>query len=134
MENAPEILGVIIVLAPLAIFLILMIVVRKSLRQHSIKLADLLVETDLPQPASAVDGDDATPTPVKRSASRFILFLSGITTLILSACFTTYYFYMKIYCINCQEGLDLEGFTNVLLALGLGVVPYAVNQVKKISL
>lgn len=143
MENLTEILGVIIVISPLLIFLIIMRILRSSLRSQNIKIADLLVETDqVPPPppntpnADANADNAAAPAdqPVKRSASRFILFLSGITSLILATCMTTYYFYMKIYCISCEGGLDLSEFTNVLLALGIGVVPYSVNQIKKVKL
>ena len=74
------------------------------------------------------------PAPIQRSASRLILFLSGVTSLILGVCITTYYFYMTIYCIDCSSNLDLTEFTNVILALGIGVIPYSVNQVKKLKL
>lgn len=139
MENLSEILGAVIVIAPILIFLIAMLLVRKSLQNHGVNLAELLAEPDaLQQPSTSDSGDDTdsatSSAPVKRSASRLILFLSGVTTLILSVCITTYYFYMKIYCIDCKGGLALDEFANVILALGLGVVPYAVNQVKKFKL
>ena len=137
MENLSEILGVFIVIAPILIFLITMLLVRKSLQNHNVNLAELLAEPDaLPPtaPAAAGDGGGAPAAPVKRSASRLILFLSGVTSLILSVCITTYYFYMKIYCIDCKGGLALDDFTNVILALGIGVIPYSVNQVKKFKL
>jgi flagellar basal body-associated protein FliL len=136
MQNIPEILGVIIVMAPLVIFILTMLVIKNRMKDQSINLADMLVETDVPLPENdKKDGDATTPkAPVKRSASRLILFLSGVTSLILSVCITTYYFYMKIYCINCGTGLDLDDFTNVILALGIGFVPYSINQVKKIRL
>ena len=78
--------------------------------------------------------DGTEPAPPKRSASRFILFITAITTLVITVCFTTYYIYVKVYNINGGSDPDLEGFTNVLLALGIGVIPYSVNQVKKIKL
>lgn len=134
-----EILGMFIVIAPLLIFLVVMYVTVRALKVGNIKIADLLIETDQPPKGetgtseSNAEGEVAKP-PVKRSASRFILFLSGITSLILATCITTYYFYMKIYTIEDGSGLDLADFTNVLLALGIGVIPYSVNQVKKIRL
>jgi len=132
MENLSEYLGVVIVLLPVLIFVITMLVIQKSLKKQQVKLSDLLMETDVS--ATKTDKAEGANAPVKRSASRLILFLSGVTSLILSVCITTYYFYMNIYCINCTHDLDLSDFTNVLLALGIGVVPYSVNQVKKIRL
>ena len=133
MENLSEILGVIIVLLPVLIFVLTMLVIKNRLKDQKVNLADLLAETDVPPPSKDTT-EGAPPQPVKRSASRLILFLSGITSLILAVCITTYYFYMTIYCIDCSSNLDLTDFTNVILALGIGVVPYSVNQVKKIRL
>lgn len=139
MENLSEILGVNIVLLPVFIFIITMLVIKNRLKDQKVFLGDLLAEPDdksQPLAPTAKEGETVVPTPtsVKRSASRLILFLSGITSLILGVCITTYYFYMTIYCIDCSSNLDLTDFTNVILALGIGVVPYSVNQVKKIRL
>lgn len=128
MENVSEILGIIIVLLPVFIFVLTMLVIKKRL----IEKADLT--SYLSEPDDNNEGKNKDATPVKKSASRLILFLSGVTSLILGVCITTYYFYMTIYCIDCSSNLDLTDFTNVILALGIGVVPYAVNQVKKIKL
>jgi flagellar basal body-associated protein FliL len=137
MENLKEILGAIIVIAPLVIFLAVMWMAKRAISKEQIKLGDLLIETDtLPKPDFKKKGDaeeEPTPPIVKRSASRLMLFLSGITSLVLATCITTYYFYMKIYSVG-NGALDLSDFTNVLLALGVGVIPYSVNQVKKIRL
>ncbi len=140
MENVPEWLGVFIVLAPIIIFSLVMLVIRARLRDADVGLADLLAETEVvvanqnnAQEAIAA-GEEAAPPSPKHSTSRLILFLSGITSLILGVCITTFYFYMNIYCISCNTGMDLTDFTNVLLALGIGVVPYAVNQAKKFRL
>lgn len=105
-------------------FILLLIVVRRSFKsaENNVTFQTLLGEPDAKDPKQ------------KKSASRFILFLTSLTTLIITACVTSYYFFMKIYCVDCGTGLELDEFANVLLALGIGVVPYAVNQVKKISL
>ena len=143
MESTPEWLGIVVVLAPLVIFILVMLVIRLRLADQRVSLADLLVETEVAvrdnqkdNAGNAQQADDPNPKPpvVKRSASRLILFLSGVTSLILGVCITMYYFYMNIYCIACQQGLALDDFTNILLALGIGVVPYAVNQVKRVKL
>lgn len=125
-------LGIVIVLLPVIIFLIVVFYLTKKIGEDQFKLIDLLAEPDASPKNPLKEGEpEATP---KRSASRFILFITGITTLVITVCFTTYYFYIKIYQINGGADPDLDGFTNVLLALGIGVVPYTVNQVKKIKL
>jgi F0F1-type ATP synthase assembly protein I len=126
-----EILGALIVIVPLVLFFITARFFKKKIDDDKIKLIDLLAEPDATT-KTPKEGEEAAPP--KRSASRFILFVTGITTLVITVCFTTYYFYIKIYAINGGADPDLEGFTNVLLALGIGVVPYTVNQVKKIKL
>lgn len=139
METIQEWLGIFIVLAPIIIFVLTMLVIKNRLADQKVNLADLLAETEIEiknQPSTlGTTGNQKAAEPVtpssKRSASRFILFLSGVTSLILGVCITTFYFYMNIY---CAVGLDLSGFINVLLVLGIGVVPYTVNQVKKIRL
>ena len=136
-----EILGAFIVIVPLILFFIIVIYFKNKIANDEIKLVDLLAEPDYEAQKEQAerqkkkDGEsgDVKMEP-KRSASRFILFVTGITTLVITVCFTTYYFYIKIYAINGGADPDLEGFTNVLLALGIGVVPYTVNQVKKIKL
>jgi hypothetical protein len=133
MENVSEILGVIIVILPVFIFVLTMLVIKKRLGEQKIDLGGLLSEPD-DQVLNKNGVPVAPPTPGKKSASRLILFLSGVTSLILGVCITSYYFYMTIYCIDCSSNLDLMDFTNVILALGIGVVPYAVNQVKKVKL
>ncbi|MEQ6121594.1 hypothetical protein [Reichenbachiella sp. MALMAid0571] len=142
METIPEWLGIFIVLAPIIIFVLTMLAIKNRLTDQNVNLTDLLAETEVEiknqadAQAARANNEAAPPVPVstKRSASRLILFLSGVTSLVLAVCITTFYFYMNIYCINCAVGLDLSDFTNVLLALGIGVVPYSVNQVKKIRL
>lgn len=143
MEYITEILGFIIVITPLLIFTITMRKIAAGLNQQGVKIDELLAETDVVieehnaqaqgKAQNAKQGSQP-PKTVKRSASRLILFLSGITSLILGVCITSYYFYMNIYSIKGNGELDLSDFTNVLLALGIGVVPYAVNQVKKVRL
>ena len=140
MEYLQGILGAFIVLAPILIFIIVMLVIRARLRDQSVNLADLLAETEAviqnqsKKMESADKGEPAPDRPQKRSASRFILFLSSVTILILAVCITTFYFYMNIYSNRCTMDVDLSNFTTVLLALGIGVVPYSVNQIKKIRL
>ncbi|MEQ8712327.1 MAG: hypothetical protein RIC80_04885 [Cyclobacteriaceae bacterium] len=136
MEHPYEYLGFWIIITPLIIMVVMLVGVTFSMIQQKINLNDLLMEPDvkLPDPKpGATEENDQKESP-KRSTSRFILFLTSVTTLFLALNITSYYFYMKIYAINTSQGLSLDEFANVLLALGIGVVPYAVNQVKKIRL
>lgn len=143
MQNISEILGAIIVMLPVLIFIFVMLKIMARLRDQKVNLAELLSETEVEikkNEAAAnattkkVDAADTETQPTKRSASRLILFLSGVTSLILGVCIVSYYFYMNIYCINCAGDMDLADLVDVMLALGIGVVPYAVNQVKRIRL
>ncbi|RJE72440.1 hypothetical protein [Reichenbachiella sp. MSK19-1] len=155
MENIQEwlgvLLGIVIVLAPLIIFVITIWVIKKYLSDQDVHYTDLLAETEVEikkliiaqeaKKQEAKKNEDTNqetkesepdkPVTTKRSASRLVLFLSGITSLILGVCITSFYFYMNIY---RSIRLDLSDFTYVLLALGIGVVPYSVNQIKKIRL
>lgn len=153
MQTIPEWLSITIIIAPLLLFVIIVLSVHLMLTKQKVKLSDLLAETEVviqqqkiaheqaETQSSTKSTNAAVENPpkdddqhVKRSASRLILFLSGITALALGACITSFYFYMHIYCIACTMDMDLSDFTNVLLALGIGVVPYAFNQLKKVRL
>jgi len=138
MQTIPEWLGIIIILSPLTLFIILAVTVHLILTRQGVKLSNLLAETEVIIKKEDVttenDGETDKEKPLKRSASRLVLFLSGFTAIILASCITSFYFFIYIYCIDCAMDLDLGYFTNILLALGIGVVPYAVNQVKRIRL
>lgn len=149
MQQIPEWLGISIIIAPLGIFIILMVIVHFILTLQGVKLSNLLAETEVvlkheeeealnKEAAKKNEGkkEDEVPkkAPIKRSASRLVLFLSGITALTLATCITSFYFFIHIYCVDCAMELNLADFTNILLALGIGVVPYAVNQVKRVRL
>jgi len=140
MQTIPEWLGILIILSPLTLFIILAVTVHLILTHQGVKLSNLLAETELIINTDQYEEENGSAddvqkkTPIKRSASRLVLFLSGFTAIILASCITSFYFYINIYCIDCAMDLDLADFTNILLALGIGVIPYAVNQVKRIRL
>jgi|GEM_PF-2079289 len=59
------------------------------------------------------------------SVSRIIVFLSGLTTLIVVVCFMSYY----AYCLVTSRVMpSFDALTNLIFGLGLGVVPYGVNR------
>lgn len=143
-----EWLAIIIVLLPIAIFLFAMLIILSRLRHQNIPLADLLRETDVvlknaddraqqaktPKSSGEENSTNDTEPVVKHSSSRLILFISGITSVVLAVCFSSFYFYICIYNPGYAETMKFSAFTQTLLALGIGVVPYAANQLKKVRL
>ncbi|HXU28844.1 MAG TPA: hypothetical protein VN698_16560 [Bacteroidia bacterium] len=61
------------------------------------------------------------------SISRIIAFLSGLTTLIVVVSFMSYYAYCMF--AGFTEMPKFEGLSNLIMGLGLGVLPYSVNRV-----
>lgn len=131
-----------LVLLPVGLSVLFLLLVYGGLKRAGYKLADALSENDAvittvtanaPNPAGQVAADTqqtqtAQTVPGNRSASRLVLFLSGITAIIISVCITTYYLY---YYLCCGKAPEMDGLINVLLTLGIGVIPYAVNKVAK---
>jgi hypothetical protein len=133
-----------LVLLPVVLALLLFLFVYRVLKQGGYSLADALSENDTrvaavaaanaPNPpgqpannAQQVQGAQTAQTvPGNRSASRLVLFLSGITAIVISVCITTYYLYFYLCCGKAPE---LDGLISVLLTLGIGVIPYTVNKV-----
>ncbi|PZF74460.1 hypothetical protein [Taibaiella soli] len=60
------------------------------------------------------------------SSSRLIAFFSSVITLTLATCLSCFFIY---YYISFGKAPDLSGLSAVLIALGLGVVPYASNKI-----
>jgi hypothetical protein len=129
---------------PVIFFTVILVFTIFKLRKDKVALSDLLAEKDVPPPAAAmpvvaapaVAAPGVTPAPAvapaaaatnpPQSVSRFIAFISGLTTISLAVCITT--FYMYEYFSNVTN-IDLAKLSDVLLALGLGVIPYGVNKV-----
>lgn len=88
------------------------------------------VATDSPVAASVPSENTPPPfvgkTIQPQSASRLLAFISGIITLALSSCLSSFWLFRYF---GYGEGPDLNGLTYVLLSLGLGIVPYAVNKI-----
>jgi hypothetical protein len=131
----------VLVLLPVGLALLFFLVVYRVLKRAGYKLADALSENDtvittvaapanaqnpLAQAANDTPQTQSTQTaPGNRSASRLVLFLSGITAIIIAVCITTYYLYYYLY---CGQAPDLDGLISIILTLGIGVIPYAVNK------
>ncbi len=120
-----------LVLLPLGLSVLFFALVYRVLKRAGYKLADALSENDTvtTNVAAASNNNQQTLTvPGNRSASRLVLFLSGITAILIAVCITTYYLY---YYLCCGKAPDMDGLINVILTLGIGVIPYAVNKVTK---
>jgi len=124
---------------PVILFVAALLIVLWITRRSGYRISEAFYENDpeeitVPAP-TATDPNatikktvlDANGQPVyKPSTSRLIAFLSGLTTLIIVVCFISYYAYCMI---RCKDLPAFEELFNVVLALGLGVVPYSVNKV-----
>lgn len=77
--------------------------------------------------ANTVTATPFVPRTIQpKSTSRLIAFISGIVSVGIasSLCSFWMYNYFKGY-----QNIDLTHLSNVLLALGIGVIPYAVNKI-----
>lgn len=136
----------VLVFSPFLIFAITLLIIRKRLKDF--KLADALAESELTRKTiqnpeytaanlQALRDNPAmtallTPTieisgdSYAKSSTRYIAFITSALTWIIVLCLTCFFLYQYI---KTNEAPNLEGFSNVLLALGIGVVPYAFNKV-----
>lgn len=81
------------------------------------------------QPARAAllaeENDPVTP-PQVGSISRLILFIAGHAGVALGTCLTSFVIFFRLN--SNGDTPELTGLIGVILALGIGVVPYAVNR------
>jgi hypothetical protein len=140
-----------LVAAPLLLFIVASIYVLARLRQEGYRISDALKENytvDVAKTSEAftaqldvqkelqMEGIEsarltaAADTPVSQirpqSTSRLIAFLSGMTAIVVSICAVTFFFY--VYLRTGQEP-KFDNLWNVLLALGVGVIPYAFSRI-----
>jgi len=69
---------------------------------------------------------DNSSSSYRASISRYIALISSLMILIIAICTSTFFIYHYIR-TGCPP--DLEGISTVLLALGIGIIPYAANKV-----
>jgi len=74
---------------------------------------------------SVLPGGTATTT-YRPSISRFIALFSGMLTVIVAVCMVSFFLYNYMH-TGCPP--DLSNLSTVLIALGVGVAPYAINKV-----
>lgn len=77
-------------------------------------------------PAAAATPAPTSAVPPRPSISRYIALLSTLLTLVIAVCLTCFYIYHYLR-HGCAP--NLSGFSAILLALGIGVLPYTVNKV-----
>ncbi|WP_338870798.1 hypothetical protein WBJ53_23700 [Spirosoma sp. SC4-14] len=135
---------------PLLLFVVASFYVLSRLRQEGYKLSDALKENytvdvkNTPEAATAkletqknlmAEGANAaeaeavtqTTTEVRpQSTSRLIAFFAGMAAIIVSVSAITFFFYVYL---RTGEQPEFESLWNVVLGLGVGVVPYAFNRI-----
>ena len=143
----------ILILSPIWIFLIALLAIRKKLKDFSLK--DALTEPELPKKTipnpeytalninglatnAAINGMLPTLLPPTievtssdeppKSSSRYIAFITSALTWIIVLCLTCFFIYQYI---KTGKAPEFTGLSSVLLALGIGVVPYAFNKISK---
>ncbi len=130
---------------PAVLFLIALITVIIAIFNGKLKVSDIFAEKSPATLKSFADfrtlGKEensstiqAKPNPVRTTASgdnpptsssRLIAFISSITAIIIGISMATFYFYSYFKYANKP---DIGDLWKALIALGIGVVPYATNQ------
>jgi hypothetical protein len=144
-------------LSPILFFILILIVIFWKLNKDGYQIGDALKEnitievseenpviTEKPKPATdgtpnqmpiagLADTTTNTPPPFvprtiqPKSTSRLIAFISGLVSVGLASCLCSFWFYNHL--IHPDTKLVFTELVNVLLALGIGVIPYAVNKI-----
>lgn len=108
---------------PVIFYLLILIVTTFKLNRDGTRLADLLTEKD---PQVIAEGAAPAASTSSQSVSRYIAFLTGLVSLTIGVCLTTFY----IYCYFRDPGKqpDLTNLTTIVWGLGIGVLPYGFNK------
>lgn len=141
----------ILIFSPILIFLLTLLAIRKKLKGFSLREA--LSETDLPRkiianpeytsekltalannPTTAAILTTLVPPTIEvtasdeypKSSSRYIAFITSALTWVIALSLSCFFMYQYI---KGNKAPELSGLSSVLLALGIGVVPYAFNKV-----
>ncbi len=113
-----------LILSPILILFMACFVIMKSLK-GKIHLADGFKENE----AVTITDTSVTPPITKSilptSSSRILAFMSGTAAIIVAICSVSYVYYMFILTGTVP---DLSKFFDIILSLGIGVVPYGFNR------
>lgn len=67
----------------------------------------------------------------KLSLSKFVLFISGISTVFISITMTSIYCYLLI--TESNQELKIESLIKIYTLLGIGIIPYGIDKWKELS-
>jgi len=142
-----ELMDWLLVFSPILVFALTLLVIGKRLKDFNLK--DALTESDLPKktivnPLFTTENLTAfasnaaaiamiTPTievtsenDPPKSSSRYIAFITSALTWVCALCLTCFFIYQYLH---TNQPPTLSGLSDVLIALGIGVVPYAFNKI-----
>lgn len=141
----------VLIFSPIWLFIIALFLIRKKLKDFSLKEA--LAESELPKKIipnpeytaeklnvlaanTTISGTLAALIPptievtasmeYPKSSSRYIAFITSTLTWIIVLCLSCFFIYQYI---KTNKPPELGGLSSVMLALGIGVVPYAFNKI-----
>jgi hypothetical protein len=111
---------VVLFASPIVLFIIILLISANRLkRDQKFSFSSMLSEKNASgEPLK--DGDNNV-----NSASRYVLFLSGVVAAISAVTMVSYYLYFYLH-TGCAPKFD--NLLQPLLALGIGIVPYSVNK------
>jgi hypothetical protein len=138
----------VLVCAPIALFILSILVING--RTKEFKLQDALTENQYPKITQQnpmytnenLDKVQASPALVQlltptidvsdiskgfpKSSSRYLALISSTLTLIIAACLSSTFIYLYI---SSGKQPEFNNLGDILLALGIGITPYAVNKI-----
>lgn len=116
-----------LVFLPAILFGIFIFYMLAKLNKEKCSLSDMLGE-NIPVDAAVANAVPQQPpaTGNKPSTSRLIAFLSGLCAITIGVCSTSYYFYLYL---KTGQSPNLDNLYNILLSMGIGVIPYAFNKI-----
>lgn len=127
-KASPQELGaieiIIVFLLPVLFLILVFSFVSWAKNDEGFYLSNALSACPLPGTVS-----EQINTKNQNSASRLIAFMTGVVAVVIAVCFSSFYMY---YCFAWNGNPpNLETFWKVVASLGIGVVPYGVNQIKE---
>lgn len=127
-KASPQELGaieiIIVFLLPVLFFILVFSFVSWAKNDEGFYLSNAL--SACPPPGTV---SEQVNTKNQNSVSRLIAFMTGVVAVVLAVCFSSFYMY---YCFAWNGNPpNLETFWKVVASLGIGVVPYSVNQIKE---
>lgn len=127
-----------LVYLPVILFGFVLLYTLKRLKKENYSLSEMLSdnepsEIDVDNPLAVFNGAPVPGQPpfikksvLVRSTSRMAAFISSLCAVAIGTCSTSYYFFMYL---KTGQAPSLDSLYNILLGLGIGVVPYAVNKI-----